>query len=184
MDEIKFYQLNDFIFCPVSLYFLNLFGAQSRETYISQAQIMGEQIHEKVDEATYSTSKDILQGITCYCEKYGLIGKIDIFDSKKGILTERKRLIKEIYDGYVFQLYAQYFSLKEMGYTVKEIRFYSYLDNKVYKQLLPENNPSMFKKFEDLIFCIRNFDFSKFSQTNIEKCKNCVYEPACDRSLI
>jgi hypothetical protein len=24
----------------------------------------------------------------------------------------------------------------------------------------------------------------KFVQDNVEKCKNCIYEPACDRGLI
>ena len=41
--------------------------------------------HEKVDSAAYSTRKSMLQGIPVYCEKYNLIGKIDTFDSVKGI---------------------------------------------------------------------------------------------------
>ena len=53
-----------------------------------------------------------------YCEKYRLLGKIDIYDGKKKILRERKRQIKQVYDGYIFQLYGQYFSLIEMGYEV------------------------------------------------------------------
>ena len=40
----------------------------------------------------------MLQGIPVYCEKYNLIGKIDTFDSVKGILTERKKKIKMVYD--------------------------------------------------------------------------------------
>lgn len=60
------------------------------------------------DSATYSTQKGMLQGISVYCEKYNLVGKIDVFDKKTGILTERKKKIKTVYDGYIYQIYAQY----------------------------------------------------------------------------
>ena len=67
----------------------------------------------------------MLQGIGIYCEKYNLVGKIDVFDTKSGILTERKKKVTKIYDGYVFQIYAQYFSLIEMGYKVVKLHLYS-----------------------------------------------------------
>lgn len=76
---------------------------------------------KKSDNAAYSTKVSMLQGISIYSEKYNIIGKIDIFDSEKGILTERKKKVKTIYDGYIFQLYAQYFSLREMGYVVPNL---------------------------------------------------------------
>ena len=31
---------------------------------------------------------------------------------------------------------------------------------------------------------VNAFDIEKFSQRNRDKCLNCIYEPACDRSLI
>lgn len=186
MDDsaILFSQLNDFVFCPVSIYFHNLYGEQTRDSYQNKDQILGTIVHEKIDNAQYSSSSSILQGISCYSEKYNLVGKIDLFDSDKGVLTERKRTISSIYDGYVFQLYAQYFSLVEMGYTVKKIRFYSYTDNKVYPQSLPNENEKMLEKFEKTISSIRNFSFDSFKQDNYLKCKRCIYEPACDRSLL
>ena len=183
-SEILFSQLNDFIYCPVSIYFHNLYGIQAKDTYCSPCQILGDEVHKTVDTGTYTSNSKILQGLPCYCEKYNLIGKIDLFDAIKGILTERKKFIKEVYDGYVFQLYAQYFSLKEMGYKISRIRLYSYDDNKVYKINLPEEDPIMFKKFEKLIYDIKNFRFDGFLQTNKKKCLNCIYEPACDRSLL
>lgn len=183
-SAILFSQLNDFIFCPVSLYFHNLYGDQVRESYQTKDQILGTIAHEKIDSAQYSSSSKILQGFSCYSEKYNLVGKIDLFDSEKGILTERKRTITTVYDGYVFQLYAQYFSLAEMGYKVKKIRLYSYTDNKPYPQLLPEENKEMLEKFERTIKAIRNFSFDDFHQDNCAKCKRCIYEPACDRSLL
>lgn len=183
-DSILFSNLNDFIFCPVSIYFHNLYGRQATDTYQCKDQILGTDAHKSVDNGTYSSSTKILQGISCYCEKYNLVGKIDLFDVESGVLKERKRTIKTVFDGYVFQLYAQYFSLIEMGYKVKKIRLYSYSDNKVFPQDLPEDNPDMLNKFEKTIESMKNFRFETFIQDNKLKCKSCIYEPACDRSLL
>lgn len=183
-SAIMFSFLNDYVFCPVSIYFRNLYGEQTKESYQTKDQILGTIAHEKIDSAQYSSSSKILQGFSCYSEKYNLVGKIDLFDSEKGILMERKRTITTVYDGYVFQLYAQYFSLAEMDYKVKKIRLYSYTDNKLYPQLLPEENKEMLEKFERTIKAIRNFSFDDFHQDNCAKCKRCIYEPACDRSLL
>ena len=71
-------------------------------------QLNGTDAHKYSDSATYSTKKGVLQGISVYCEKYNLVGKIDVFDEKTGILTERKKKIKTVYDGYIYQIYAQY----------------------------------------------------------------------------
>lgn len=122
MEEIILISyLNDFIFCPVSIYFHKLYGNMEKNLYQRDYQINGTDAHKSIDTHTYSTRKDVLQGIDVYTEEYGIIGKIDVFDVKNCTLTERKNKIIEIYDGYVFQLYAQYFALKEMGYKVKMI---------------------------------------------------------------
>ena len=175
-------QLNDFVFCPISIYFHNLYGNVTSRNYQRVDQIRGKVAHEAIDENRYSTRKDVLSGIDVYSEKYGLIGKIDLFDVTSGVLTERKRQIKKVYDGYIFQLYGQYFSLLEMGYTVKTIRLHSILDNRVFPVDLPGDNESKLLEFETLIKCMRRFDPELYQQTNIEKCRGCIYEPACDRS--
>lgn len=176
--------LNDFMFCPVSIYFHKLYGNMESSLYQVEYQINGKSAHKTIDSGSYSTSNHILQGIEVYSEEFGIIGKIDIFDSKKGILTERKNKINEIFDGYIFQLYAQYYALKEMGYTINKIRLYSLMDNKIYDVDLPEKNITMQNKFKDLIKNIRNFSVEKFEQTNRKKCEKCIYEPSCDRSLL
>lgn len=183
-NSISFANLNDFIFCPISIYFHKLYGNQAEITYQNKVQILGLNAHQTIDSHTYSSSKKILQGIDCYCEKYNLVGKIDLYDIEKGVLTERKRTIKTVFDGYVFQLYAQYFALKEMGYNCKIIRLYSYTDNKIYLQSLPEDNKEMLNKFENLLKMIKQFDMDHFVQSNKSKCQHCIYEPACDRSLL
>lgn len=176
--------LNDFIFCPRSIYFHQLYGKSNTELYHKTPQIAGHIAHNTLDEKTYSTHKKFLMGYEIFCSKYNLCGKIDLFDIEKGILTERKREIKTLYDGYIFQVYAQYFGLKEMGYKVKEINFYDMIHNKKYPVKLPDENLEMMKKFEDTIQAINHFDLinSDF-EANENKCKQCIYSNLCDYSL-
>lgn len=176
--------LNDFIFCPVSIYFHSL--EQDMEKLISQDtfQINGTAAHRAVDNKIYSSKASILQSAFIYSEKYNLYGKIDIFDSESGILTERKKKISTVYDGYVFQLYAQYFALTEMQYSVNTLRLYSMDDNKIYPIELPSENGLMLRKFEQTVIDINSFDMDCFHQTNLLKCTRCIYEPLCSFSAI
>lgn len=150
--------------------------------YQTEAQLKGTKAHESVDQGTYSDRKDVIMALDVYCEQYGLIGKIDLYYADKGLLVERKRQIKQIYDGYIYQLYGQYFALKEMGYAVKKIQLYSMIDNKKYNVKLPEDDTERWKAFEKLIDEMRLFQMDDFTQENQLKCRNCIYEPACDRS--
>ena len=181
--EIAITLLNDFIFCPASIYFHMLYADTNKLLFQSEKQINGTAAHSAIDEGRYSSRKDVLTSLDVYSEKYGLTGRIDIYNQTKGILIERKRQIKTIYDGYVYQVYAQCVALREMGYTVNGIYLYSMVDNKKYPILLPEDNIKMFRKFEKLIEEIRSFTMEGFRQTNAFKCQNCIYEPACDRGL-
>jgi len=183
-ETILISYLNDFIFCPVSIYFHKLYGNLDRTLYQDTVQKEGTNAHKTVDKKTYSSSKNFIQGIEVYSSKYNIIGKIDIFDIKNKTLTERKNKISKIYDGFVFQLYAQYYALIEMGFDVKKIRLYSMQDNKIYDIKLPTKDKTMSNKFEQLIKDIRNFNMQDFKEQNVEKCKKCIYEPSCDRSAL
>jgi len=183
-DAILITELNDFIFCPASIYFHRVYGSMDTMVYQSEDQLNGTAAHQSVDKGSYSTKKNILMGTDVYSEKYNLIGKIDIFDIDKGVLRERKKKIKTIYDGYIFQVYAQYYALVEMGYDVKSIELYSIDDNKVYPIKLPSENSEMVRKFLDTIETMKSFQLQSFHQENVEKCRRCIYEPACDRSLL
>ena len=183
-DLIPISYLNDFIFCPVSIYFHQLYGEQERMTYQCSDQINGTAAHKSVDSSTYTTRKNVLQGLSVYSERLRLIGKIDVFYQDIGVLTERKKRIKTIYDGYVFQIYAQCYCLREMGYRVSGLKLYSMDDNKSFSIPLPENDSVMNDKFLSLIQRIRTFSMGTFQQSNAEKCRHCIYEPACDRSLL
>ena len=175
--------LNDFIFCPRSIYFHQLYGRTEQRLYQSTDQTKGKAAHQAVDRRTYSTSKHIFQGMEVYSHTYQLGGKVDVFDSKKGELVERKKRIKVIYDGYIFQLYAQYFCLIDMGYQVKTMKLYSMDDNKNYPIDLPENNTDMKQSFVQLLEKMRLFCLEAPFSANPKKCMRCIYRELCDEAL-
>ncbi len=184
MDSlITLSQLNDFIFCPASIYFHNLYADLKSILYQEKAQITGTYAHSAIDSNRYSKSKDVLTAISVYSEEFGIMGKIDTFHIAEGILTERKKKIKTIYDGYVFQLYGEYYCMKEMGYIIHKLRFYSMDDNIVYPVSLPQDDLEMDTKFRKLIHDMKSFDLSTYEQENVEKCGRCIYHELCDRSL-
>ncbi len=180
---LKISNLNDFIFCPLSIYYHQLYGELSERMYYGQAQLDGKAAHSAVDEKRYSTHKNILQSLDVYSDEYKLSGKIDIFDIEKGLLTERKKHIETIYDGYVFQLYAQCICLREMGYKVRQLRFYSSDDNKIYPVKLPEEDCEMFENFKATNEAMQTFDVSSYQPKSEDKCRNCIYNDFCDRPL-
>ena len=148
--------------------------------YQSTDQINGKAVHRTIDNQIYSGSA-FLQSLEVYCEKYNLIGKIDLYDKRKKQLIERKKKIARIYDGYIFQLYAQYFSMIEMGYEVNALIIRSVDDNRSYYIDMPADSPVMFQKFEKTIQEINKFQLDGFQQQNREKCSRCIYSPFCDR---
>ena len=174
--------LNDFIFCPRSIYFHQLYGRIESRLYQSTDQINGKAAHKTIDTKTYTTSKKVLQSLEIYSQRYGLAGKIDTYNKDKKLLTERKKKIVRIYDGYVFQLYAQYWCLTEMGYEVKMMRLYSLDDNKVYPVLLPMEDNVMQQNFERLIVRIHTFSLDDDFVPNPNKCRRCIYSNLCDIS--
>ncbi len=176
--------LNDFIFCPRSIYFHQVHGGLQQEMIHRKAQTEGRIAHDSISTGNYSTRTDILSDTEVYCEQFNLMGKIDLFEIKTGRLIERKNRIAVIYDGYVFQVYAQCFALREMGYTVKEIVLRDRTHNKNFPILLPEDNPEMLAKFVKVIDDLNNFNLNDDSFIpNQEKCLNCIYSNLCDYSL-
>ncbi len=172
-------QLNDFIFCPRSIFFAGIYRESvSDDLYHQTPQREGLVHHTAIDENKYSTRKDVITGLTVYSEKYRLLGRIDIFDQHKGILTERKYSITAVYPGFRYQLYAQYIALTEMGFSVKELRLYSKKDNKVYPVELPDSNT--LAEFEDVLERIRNFSLYSPFTPNHNKCSHCIYNSLCD----
>lgn len=175
--------LNDFIFCPRSIYFHQLYNNFNTSVCRKKPQVAGIGTHKSIDKKTYSNKQSVLQSMEIYSERYNICGNIDLFYIETGKLVERKRNIKTIYDGYIFQLYAQYYALTEMRYTVNSIELYDYEHNKSYNVLIPGEDIKMKQKFDNLINKINNFDMSDNFIPVRAKCNSCIYSNLCDYSL-
>ncbi|MDD3976413.1 MAG: type V CRISPR-associated protein Cas4, partial [Candidatus ainarchaeum sp.] len=95
-ENIIISNLNDFIFCPRSIYFHNLYYSFDEKTYHSTDQLKGQLAHKKIDSKKYNTKKNTLEGIDIYSEELGLVGKIDLLELDTKTLIERKNKIKTI----------------------------------------------------------------------------------------
>ncbi len=172
--------MNDFIFCPMSLYFHSFYENYDQKMYHRKPQTIGKINHENIDGGKYSTAKKYLQGLPIYSSKYNLMGKIDIYDADKKYLIERKYKVKKIYDGYVLQIYAQFFCLEEMGYAVEKMFIHSLSDNKRYEIKKPSGKDEF--EFGKIIQKMTHFDLLNFNRNaNPNKCANCVYCELCNR---
>lgn len=175
---IQITKLNDFVFCPYSIYFHSIYENFHQAVYHQSAQNMGKLKHENIDCGQYSSSARYLQGISVASEKYGLTGKIDIYDKKDCVLIERKNKVAKIYDGYKYQLYAQMFCLQEMNLLVKKLIVHSLSDNKRHEIPLP--NKSEIAKFEDVVEQVKRFSIDSIIKNfSKAKCKKCIYKELC-----
>ena len=179
-DYLQISNLNDFVFCPRSIYFHNLFGHISTRVYHREPQVEGRAAHETIDRNRYSTKKNMITGIPVYSEKYNVCGKIDIYDAEERLLVERKRKIATIYDGYRYQMYAQFFCMTEMGYAIEKLAFHSLSDNKRIPLAVPGEAET--SEFENLLNRMRNYSLQEPFFPNRNKCEQCVYSSLCDMS--
>jgi CRISPR-associated protein Cas4 len=165
--------INDFLFCPRSLYMHVAAGDISPKSYQDTPQINGNEAHAAVDERRYSNRKNILQGMNIYSEELGIQGKLDTFDTETGELVERKAKISQVYEGYYMQLYAEYFCLLEMGYRPKKLAFYSMKNNKKYKVKVPAEKET--HRLKEIITEMQNFTPEKLLAHHCANCDNNIY---------
>ena len=165
--------INDFLFCPKSLYLHSIYSSFDTKTYHDNPQTIGRISHENIENETYTTSKHILQALPVYSACLGVKGKIDIFDSKNGYLIERKYKVKAIYKGFRYQLYAQMYCLEELGYKVKKLFIQSLSDNKRYEISIPTLEER--RGFENIILQMRLFSATALSKHLCNHCSNNIY---------
>jgi CRISPR-associated exonuclease Cas4 len=147
-DAIPISWLNDYIFDPKSIYFHNVLEEFEKSNYHQKPQINGNLSHESIDKDQYSNAKRYLVGKAVYCEEFNLTGKIDIYDKLTKTLVERKHKIHQVYQGQIYQLYAQYYALLEEGFEITKLKIYSMSDNKNYLIPLPTQDQKIeFTKF-------------------------------------
>ncbi|MEE1226068.1 MAG: type V CRISPR-associated protein Cas4 [Bacteroidales bacterium] len=181
-DFILISNLNDFTFCPYSIYLHNIYKETDEDLYYSPALLKGKLSHATIDEKTASNKKDDLQSLPVISLRLGIMGNIDIYRSKEKLLIERKYNLKTIYRGQLYQLWAQYFCMKEMGYEVEKLAFYEISTNKTTFVELPTKEDRT--ELEKLIEDFRNYDLETEFPLNENKCKYCVYCNLCDKTNI
>lgn len=165
--------INDFLFCPKSLYLHSIYSSLDTSVYHDNPQTIGRISHENIENTNYTTSRHILQALSVYSARLGIKGKIDIYDSKNGYLIERKYRVKNVYKGFRYQLYAQMYCLEELGFKVKRLFIQSLSDNRRYEISIP--TPEERKKFEDTILQMKSFDSIALSHHACTHCSNNIY---------
>ena len=170
---IQISKINDFLYCPLSIYLHSIYENFDTKMYHQSPQVIGRIKHEPIEEGTYSTSRRYVCGLEIWSEKYNLVGKIDIYDRERRALIERKTRVKNIYDGYRFQLFAQYFCMEEMGYLVDRLFIHSLEDNRRYAVDLPVGKEK--KRFEKVIENMKNFKVENFINHTCPKCAGSIY---------
>lgn len=177
-NPIAISTINDFIFCPASIFYHNMYHDTEGLLYKAAPQVSGTYAHKTIDEGM-PAEKNALAGIPVYSERFGLQGKIDKYYPEKQLLMESKKTIKTLYPGMVFQTYAQCLCLREMGYAVSHIVLYSISDNRIWNVPLPEDDKEMFDELLATLDNMRAFELSSFVPANVRKCQSCIYSPAC-----
>lgn len=165
--------INDFMFCPKSLYLHSVYSSFDTSIYHDTPQTVGSIAHENIEDQTYTTSKHILQGLSVYSARLGIKGKIDVYDAKNKDLIERKYHVKQVYTGYKYQLYAQMYCLEEAGFSVKRLFLHSLSDNKRYEIPLPGKVGK--KEFEDVIAKMKSFDAVSIRNHTCSHCADNIY---------
>ncbi|MCW4073235.1 type V CRISPR-associated protein Cas4 [Segatella copri] len=180
-DYIQLSTLNDFIFCPYSIYLHSVYMESDGDLYKAAPQTKGTLAHQGVDEKKGSTRKSDIMALPVYCDELGISGKIDVYKQDKRLLIERKNNLKRIFRGQIYQLWGQYFCLKEMGYEVEQLAFYEISTNK----MIPVDLPGELGKQELMGFIEQFKRYNPASTTilvNPNKCIHCIYCNLCDKT--
>jgi CRISPR-associated protein Cas4 len=143
-------------------------------------QTRGKAAHITIDEKKYSSRKDEITGLSVFSDELGIIGKIDLYKGNEQILIERKYQLNNIYQGQIYQLWAQYFCMIEMGYKIKNLAFYAISTNTT----TPVTVPTQYNKIElmDFIKRFKEYNPSMSITINRNKCAHCIYCSLCDKT--
>lgn len=172
---IRISNINDFLYCPLSIYLHSLYEGFDKKTYQQTPQLRGTINHESIDQGTYSTALRFVTGLEVYSERHGIAGKIDLYDRQQKALVERKTRIKKVHMGYVYQLYAQYLCMTEMGYRVERLFLHSLEDNKRYPVELPTYQDLI--QFFTTLSRMRHFRLDKYKNHSCPRCSSSIYSP-------
>lgn len=149
--------------------------------YKALPQVRGTIAHETVDKHTYSSLKTVITSMTVYSPTLRLIGKIDLYKQNSKTLIERKYQFKNPYEGQIYQLWAQYFCMIEMGYEVEHLVFHATASNRTVPIILPHETER--KELESLVSKIRNYEIGETAAVSRSRCQHCIYCNMCDKTI-
>ena len=180
-ENIAITLLNDFLFCPYSIYLKNIYKSADEELYHAAPQIRGKFAHSEIDMQKSNFETEIV-GISVYSDELGLTGKIDIYKTAEKHLIEHKYKLEKVYLGQIYQIWGQYFCMKEMGYAVDKLSFYAISTDKFFPVDLPNQEDKTF--FLKFIEKFRNYNPEDKIDINPNKCKYCIYNSLCDKAEV
>lgn len=171
--------LNDFIFCPYSIYLHQIYDANKEETYHSIDQSKGKRLHDFIDNNIEVKS---WKNAFVYSEKWKIYGKIDDYNPKTKELIEYKSTVAIVFQGYYYQIWAQYLCLQEMEIEVEKLAFFDFkTQNKIE---LPLPTAQQITQLQNHIKKVQRFDFHTEIQINSNKCMRCIYNNLCEKSTL
>lgn len=180
-EYIPLSMLNDFVFCPYSIYLHNVYMEADEDLFKAPPQTKGTIAHQGIDKKTGSTRKTDLMSLPVYCDELGISGKIDVYKQAQRLLIERKNCLKNIFRGQVYQLWGQYFCLKEMGFEVDRLAFYEISTNKMIDVEMPGSRGK--QELADFIERFKKYvPASTAFKVNPNKCAHCIYCNLCDKT--
>ena len=151
-------------------------------SYHASPQTKGRAVHHASDNKTSSTRSNDIFNLPVFSEQFGLMGKIDVYRKDKKMLIEWKYQLHQIFQGQIYQLWAQMFCMREMGYEIEKLAFYEISTNK----MIPVDMPGMEQEtqFELFINRFRTYNPEEQVKTNPNKCRHCIYCNLCDRTNV
>lgn len=179
-DYIAISTLNDFLFCPYSIYLHNVYMESDEGVYHAAPQSRGRMAHESIDAKTASSRKADIISLPVASQRLHIMGKIDLYRQDKKLLVERKYQLKRIFKGHYYQLWAQYLCLTEMGYEVEQLAFYETSTNRTIAIPLPTTDEMA--ELEDLVGRFRAYSPNDPITLNPNKCLHCIYCNLCDKT--
>lgn len=142
-------------------------------------QTQGKAAHAAIDEKSYSSRKDEITSLSVYSNELGVIGKIDLYKGKEKLLIERKYQLNTIYQGQIYQLWAQYFCMIEMGYEIDKLAFFATSTNTTFPVQIPTDENK--RELHNFILRFKQYNPAEAINVNINKCTHCIYCNLCDK---
>lgn len=150
--------------------------------YHAVPQTMGRIAHRTVDEKKTTNGMGDLVSVSVCSDEFRIFGKIDLYRYSTKTLIERKYRLKSIFRGQIYQLWAQFYCLREMGITVEKLAFYEISTNKMISIPLPSADDRT--EFINFLSKVRSYNPSSDISVNVNKCRHCVYCNLCDKNNI